>query len=58
MVMNEDFRKFMKEVDGIAARLNAGLGAVALALSVAFCATLTIKLGSLAALSTKMLLGP
>jgi hypothetical protein len=63
VLMSEDLKKFAKEVDALAARLNAGLGAVALVLSVVFCAALTAKLASLAQLGMldapgKLLLGP
>jgi hypothetical protein len=63
VLMSEDLKKFAKEVDALAARLNAGLGAVAVALSVVFGAALTVKLAQLAQLGMldapgKLLLGP
>jgi hypothetical protein len=42
--MRQELRKVMKELDAAAARLNAGLGAVAVVLSVTLAATLTVKL--------------
>jgi hypothetical protein len=61
--MSQDVKKFLKEIDAVAARLNAGLGAVAVALSLVFCVTLTVKLTELAQFGlldapTRMLLGP
>jgi hypothetical protein len=42
--MRQELRKVMKELDAVAARLNAGLGAVAVVLSVTVAAALTVKL--------------
>jgi hypothetical protein len=42
--MRQELRKVMKELDAVAARLNAGLGAVAVVLTVTVAATLTVKL--------------
>ncbi len=42
--MREDLKRLFKELDALAARMNAGLGAVALVLTVAVGATLTVKI--------------
>jgi hypothetical protein len=61
--MYQELRKLMKEIDGAAARMNAGLSAVAMVLGVVVGASLTFKLADLAtqALLTSqgnLLLGP
>lgn len=50
--MSEDLKRLFRDLDALAARMNAGLGAVAVALTVAVGATLTIKI---TLLSTQLL---
>lgn len=61
--MYQELRKLMKEVDAAAARMNAGLSAVAMVLGVAVGASLTFKLADIAtqallANQGNLLLGP
>ncbi len=61
--MREDIRKLLRDLDAVAARMNAGLGAVALVLTVAVGATLTVKITLLSSQllldsPAQLLLGP
>ncbi len=61
--MRQELLKLMRDLDAAAARLNAGLGAVAIVLAVAVSAGLTVRLAEVSAQagfdrSAALLLGP